>query len=170
VASVGSSSSKRLLKRLSGREKAVTQQLLHVASKQLVTFAEDVEAKVIVMEDLTGIRNSKKPMHHKQKARNNRWPFRKAQFFIEYKAKAKGIDVEYVSPRNTSRTCHVCGHTEKANRNGLKFLCRSCGIQDNADRNGAYNIASRSLLFWRNAGTERAVYQSAYSINEDVQR
>ena len=39
VASVGTRSAKRLLKRLSGKEKAVTQELLHVASKQLVAFA-----------------------------------------------------------------------------------------------------------------------------------
>jgi IS605 OrfB family transposase len=167
VASVGSSSARRLLKRLSGREKAVTHQLLHVASKQLVAFAESVGAKVIVMEDLTGIRKSKK-MHHKQRARNHRWPFAQCQFFISYKAAAKGIGIELVDPAYTSKSCGICGHTEAANRNGLKFLCKSCGKQDNADRNGAINIASRSLLLWGNPGKERAVSQPAYSSNEGI--
>lgn len=165
VASVGSRSSYRCLKRLSRSEKAVTQNMLHVASKQLVTFAKSVNAKTIVMEDLTGIRKSKKPLHHKQKARNHRWPFAQCQFYINYKAIAEGIGVEYISPRNTSRSCHVCGHTEETNRNGLKFLCLSCGYQDNADRNGAWNIASRSLLF-RQAERERAFVSSAYSSHE----
>lgn len=164
VASVGSSSAKRLLKRLSGREKAVTQELLHVASKQLVAFAESVGARTIVMEDLTGVRKQK--THHKQRARNHRWPFSQCQFYVSYKAAAKGIGVEYISPAYTSQGCSVCGHCEKANRNGLKFLCKSCGYQDNADRNGAKNIASRSLLF-RLAERERAFVSSAYSSGED---
>ena len=134
-----------------------------------MTFAKSVDAKVVVMEDLTGIRKSNKPTHHKQRARNHRWPFAQTQFYIGYKLAAAGIATEYVSPANTSRTCPVCGHCEKANRNGLKFLCKSCGTQDNADRCGARNIASRSLLFWGNPETERAVYQAAYSSDEEVQ-
>lgn len=144
-----------LLKRLSGREKAVTQQLLHVASKRLVAFAESVDARTIAMEDLTGIRDSKKPTHHKQRARNHRWPFAMCQFFVGYKAADSGIGMDFVSPVNTSRGCPKCGHTEKANRNGLVFRCKSCDYRTNADRNGAVNIASRSLL-QRQAVGERA--------------
>jgi len=162
VASVGTPSSKRLLKRLSGKEKSVTQELCHVASKQLVSFAQEVGAKTIVMEDLTGIRKSKKKMHRKQRARNHRWPFKQCQFFVEYKAAAKGMAVEYVSPAYTSQSCPVCGHCEEANRNGLKFRCKSCMYQDNADRTGAWNIALRSL-FQRQAAEKRATCQLAYS-------
>jgi putative transposase len=146
VASVGTRSAHRCLQRLSGREKAVTQQMLHVASKRLVTFAESVGAKTIVMEDLTGIRNSKKQTHHKQRARNHRWPFAMCQFFVGYKAAAKGIGMDFVSPAYTSQGCPKCGHTEKANRNGLKFRCKSCDWQDCADRNGAVNIAAKHLF------------------------
>ncbi|NJL70404.1 MAG: IS200/IS605 family element transposase accessory protein TnpB [Candidatus Competibacteraceae bacterium] len=152
---------------MSGRESSVTQQLLHVASKRLVAFARSCNAKTIVMEDLTGIRKSKKPQHHKQRARNHRWPFKQCQFYVSYKAAAKGIGVEFVSPAHTSQSCPVCGHTEKANRNGLKFRCVSCLWQDNADRIGATNIALRSLL-QRQAVGERAVFQAAYSSDEDV--
>ena len=158
VASVGSRSAKRLLKRLSKKEQAVTQDLLHVASKQLVAFAETVGAKTIVMEDLTGIRSSKKKLHHKQKERNHRWPFAKCQFNINYKAAAVGINLEYVSPSYTSQMCPKCGHISKSNRNGLSFSCKSCGHQDNADRNGAWNIASRLLLL-RQAGEEQGISQ-----------
>lgn len=173
VVRVGTRSAYRLLKRLSGREKSVTQLLLHTASKQLVTFAEENGAKVIVMEDLTGIRkSSRKPkkgqksnQNHKQRAKNNRWPFAKCQFYINYKALAKGIGFELVSPINTSRACPECGHTEEANRNGLVFRCKSCNYQDNADRVGATNIALRSL-FQRQGVEKRAVCQLAYSSHE----
>jgi len=165
VASVGTRSAHRCLQRLSGREKAVTQQMVHVASKRLVTFAESVGAKTIVMEDLTGIRSSKKKLHRKQRARNHRWPFALCQFFVGYKAAAKGIGMDFVSPAFTSQGCPKCGHTEKANRNGLKFRCKSCDWQDCADRNGAVNIASR-LLLQRQAVGERAVINPLIVAND----
>ena len=164
VASVGTRSAYRLLKSLSGREKSVTQELCHLASKRVVAFAESVGARSIVMEDLTGIRNSK--CHHKQRARNHRWPFKTTQFFTQYKALEKGIGFEVVDPKYTSQACPVCGHTEKANRNGLVFRCVRCGFTDNADRVGARNIALRSLLL-RQAEGERGVCQSPYSSHED---
>ena len=154
VASVGTRSAHRCLQRLSGREKTVTQQLLHIASKQLVAFADSVNAKTIAMEDLSGIRKNKK-VGRKQRARNHRWPYALCQFFIGYKAAAKGIELDFVSPAYTSQGCSRCGHTEKANRNGFEFRCKSCNWQDNADRNGAWNIASR-LLLRRQAVAERA--------------
>ena len=162
VTSVGTRSAKRLLKRLSGKEKSVTQELCHVASKQLVSFAQSVGAKTIVMEDLTGIRKSKKEQHRKQRARNNRWPFRQCQFYVSYKAAEKGIEVVFVNPAHTSQSCPICGHCKKTNRTGLIFRCESCSYQDNADRVGANNIALR-LLLQRQASEERAMYQLAYS-------
>lgn len=166
VASVGTRSSKRLLKRLSGREKAVTQELLHVASKQLVSFAEDVDAKIISMEDLSGIRKNKK-RGKKQRAANHRWPFAQCQFYIGYKAAAKGIGIEFVPPAYTSQSCPVCGHTEEANRRGLRFKCKSCDYQDNADRVGSINIGLR-LILQRQAAEERAVNQPAYSSGKSI--
>lgn len=138
--------------------------MLHVASKQLVAFAESVGARTIVMEDLAGIRSKK--THKKQRARNHRWPFTQCQFFVGYKAAAKGIGVEFVSPAYTSQGCPKCGHTEKANRKGLNFRCTSCFWQDNADRNGAINIASR-LLLQRQAVVERAAVNPLIVANED---
>ena len=175
VASVGTPSAKRLLKRLSGKEKSVTRELLHLASKQVVAFAKSVGARSIAMEDLKGIRkSSRKPQARqktkqskKQRANNNRWAFAQGQFYIQYKAANKGIGFELVPPKNTSRSCPICGHTAEANRKGLVFRCIACGYQDNADRVGAINIASRSIL-QRQAVEERAVYQPAYSNDEGV--
>ena len=159
VASVGTRSAKRLLKRLSGREKSVTQNMLHVASKRLVAFADRVGAKTIVMENLTGFKRNhsreNKKQHHKQRARNNRWPYAMLEFFTNYKAVAKGISLEHVPARNTSRGCPRCGHISKSNRNGLRFRCEVCNHADNADRVGATNVALK-LLLQRQATEERA--------------
>ena len=50
-----------------------------------------------------------------------------------------------VRPEYTSQMCSACGHTEKRNRKGEKFLCQSCGHTDDADINAARNILDRFL-------------------------
>ena len=154
VSSVGTPSAKRLLKRLSGREKAVTRQLLHVASKQLATWADSVNARVLVMEDLAGIRKGSKK-GKKFRASVHRWPYAQAQFYVGYKTAAKGIAFELVDPRYTSQACPRCGHTERGNRHSLSFLCMACGFADHADRVGATNVALRYVSL-RQAEEERA--------------
>jgi len=155
VASVGSRSARRLLQRLRNREAAVTRDFLHVASKRLVTFAKSVDARQIVMENLQGIQGSSVKCGKKHRSQVHRWPYAQGQFFIEYKAANCGIGFEKVSSRNTSRGCPRCGHTAKANRNGLVFRCVSCKFQDNADRVGGANCCLRSIL-QRQAVEERA--------------
>ena len=166
VASVGTRSAYRLLKRLSGREKAVTENILHIAAKQLVKFARMVGAMTICFEDLGGFKKKQtkdnKKVHHKQRARNNRWPFALFEFFVTYKAYAYGIGTDHVPPQNTCRECPLCGHTTKSNRKGLKFRCVVCGYTDNADRVGAINVALR-LLLRGPVLVERVASQSAYS-------
>src|SRR5208283_382870 len=119
-------------------------------------------ANTITMENLTGFKNKQtkdnKKQHHKQKARNNRWPYALLEFFVTYKAAAVGIGIGYVSPKNTSRGCPKCGHVSKSNRNGLEFRCVACGFADNADRVGGTNVSLRSLC-QRQASGERAMYQ-----------
>ena len=49
--------------------------------------------------------------------------------------------VALVNPRNTSRTCHECGHTDAGNRESQAvFQCRECGHTAHADINAAKNI------------------------------
>lgn len=169
VDSVGTRSAKRLLKRLSGREKAVTQNILHIASKRLVAFAQSVGAKTIAFENLGGFKSKQtkdnKKVHHKQRTRNNRWPYALLEFFVTYKAAFVGIGVDHVSAVYTSQGCPKCGHVSKSNRNGLEFRCVACEYQNNADRIGATNVALRSLL-QRQAVEERAMCQLAYSNHE----
>lgn len=59
---------------------------------------------------------------------------------IDYKAAEAGRQVIYVNPRNTSQTCHACGHVAGENRVGVVFRCLGCGHEDHADLNAARNI------------------------------
>ena len=167
VASVGSRSARRLLRRLRSREAAVTQEFLHVASKQLVTFAESVDARLIVMEELGNIRDASLNKGKRLRSGVHRWPYASGMFFVSYKAAAVGIGFEQVCARNTSRGCPRCGHTEKANRKGLNFRCITCDYADNADRVGGYNCCLRSIL-QRQAVEERAFVDMLIVAHEGV--
>jgi putative transposase len=51
-----------------------------------------------------------------------------------------------VPPQNTSRTCPVCGHVSKDNRQTqARFVCVECGFEENADVVGAINIRHRGM-------------------------
>ena len=93
------------------------------------------------MENLTGIR-SRQNVRRADRQRFGNWAFDQLDNFIDYKAKIAGVPVVYIDPRNTSRTCSVCGFVSKSNRKSQSvFSCKSCGIILNADFNGAINIA-----------------------------
>ncbi|MBF0208655.1 MAG: transposase [Oligoflexia bacterium] len=65
----------------------------------------------------------------------------KFQILLEYKSAWNGGYVSYIDPKNTSRKCSKCGHTEKDNRlTQESFCCKKCGLELNADYNAAINI------------------------------
>ena len=67
--------------------------------------------------------------------------------FLTYKAALAGIMVVTVDPRNTSRTCSVCGYCDKANRKTQsEFKCLHCGHSANADFNAARNIRAKGIV------------------------
>ena len=115
----------------------------HCISKQLVAKAKGT-GRGIALEDLKGIRD-RTQFRKPQRARISGWAFFQLRSFIEYKSKLAGVPVVTVDPRNTSRTCPECGHSEKSNRKGQsEFECRACGHRSHADLVGARNIGSRA--------------------------
>ena len=67
------------------------------------------------------------------------------QNMITYKAESAGTELVLVNPRNTSRTCHACGHVAAGNRDGEKFKCLRCGHVAHADTNAAQNVLGLGL-------------------------
>lgn len=62
---------------------------------------------------------------------------------IEQKCEENCVHLHYVNPKYTSRTCPICGHIDKRNREGTVFKCVKCGFENNADLNAAKNILKR---------------------------
>jgi IS605 OrfB family transposase len=139
--------SRRLLKRLSGREARFQKNINHSISRQLVSEASTVGA-ALAFEDLTDIRKSlnTKPRSKTERRRTNNWAFYQLRRFVTYKAVLVGVPLVFVPPAYTSQTCSRCHHVhpEKGNsyRSGKVFKCGHCGLEADADWNAANNIAT----------------------------
>ena len=101
----------------------------------------------ITVEDLTGIRERTRDSVRKtQRYERLSWAFAQLRSFLAYKCEAAGIPLIVIDPRNTSRTCPVCGHCARENRRSQsEFLCVECGFQANADYVGSVNIRRKGL-------------------------
>jgi putative transposase len=123
-------------------------------SKAITDFAKK-EKLMIVMEDLKNIKrvinkrklklnkhnNKVQMMRTKPKSllgRLNRTNFRRTQFMIDYKSRWNNIPIEYVNPKNTSRSCSICG--EIGTLNSSTFVCERCGLVIDRHLNACINI------------------------------
>ena len=135
--SKGTRSAKRHLKRLRGKQARFMRDVNHVISKRIVN--NNSETGTIVMENLKGIK--RKDRGRRFNGILSRWSYYQLQTFIEYKAIANGINVEYINPRNTSKTCNSCGSLDTIRKSGF-FHCNTCNHSLDADYNASLNIAN----------------------------
>jgi len=134
-------SAKRLLKRRRVKEARFSTWVNHTISKRIVADCEGT-TRGIVLEDLKHIR-SRVTARRSQRATLHSWSFGQLQAFLAYKAGLRGLPVLFVDPRNTSRRCPACGHTEQGNRpSQARFLCRQCGLAGLADHIAAQNLSA----------------------------
>lgn len=139
IQSKGTRSSRKLLKRLSGKEKTYASIVNHTIAKSIVQSAKD-QGKGVAIEDLTGIRFTSKRRNKKFRTKLSKWNFSMLRKYIEYKALLYGVKCVAVDPRYTSQTCSTCKHIGK--RINKHFKCNNCGNDMDADVNASLNIAS----------------------------
>ena len=137
--SKGTRSSRRLLKKISGKERRFMAWINHNISKKIV---DSFDGSKIVMENLKGIRNIRRGKRMNYWISN--WSFFQLQSFIQYKAERKGIEVVRVKANYTSKICHKCGNL--GSRSKGSFSCLHCGFFSfSADLNASLNLASPML-------------------------
>ncbi|MEG4326358.1 transposase [Microcoleus sp. AT3-A2] len=68
---------------------------------------------------------------------------------IEYLAAKQGKVVIKINPKHSSQECRNCGHIDKSNRDGEKFICAECGYHEHADIGAAKTIRDRALKLVR---------------------
>jgi len=138
----GTRSARRLLQRLSGKEKKTASIVNHTIAKHIVKTAKDSN-RGIVLEKLKGIRQNGNKKGKTFRSRLSKWSFYQLKEYIAYKAKMLGIPVVFVDPRYSSQTCSQCYRI--GSRKGESFKC-SCGYFEHADKNAARNIRTLGLL------------------------
>jgi putative transposase len=140
---------RRICRKYGLKERNKVSQILHHTSKEIIEKAK-ISQSVIVMEKLTGIRK----LYHRgngqgrgYRFRLNSWSFAELQRQIEYKAKWEGLPVIYVSARDTSKKCSVCGCRLATIPEESRLL--KCSIHGMVDRdvNAARNILARGVRF-----------------------
>jgi putative transposase len=152
----GTHSTRRRLRKLSGKERRFATWTNHNISRRIVEKAKDTQ-RGIALEDLGGIREGV-TVRKAQRSTLHSWSFFQLRAFIEYKAKRAGIPVVVVDPRNTSRTCPCCGGVDKANRKSQeKFLCIECGYSGLADYVASVNIRRRAVVNQPNVPTIQTI-------------
>jgi len=138
----GTPSAKRRLKQIAGRERRFQRDQNHCITK---TFIQNMKLNsTIILEDLIKIRKTARYRKRSRQSRElNSWGFYQFQFFLEYKAKEKNIEIIYVDPAYTSQRCNNCAYISRNNRNGAHFLCTSCGFNLTSDLNASRNIEDK---------------------------
>lgn len=118
--------------------------IVEKASHEAVEYARQFENPVIVLEDLSYIREHLDYGKWMNRRLHN-WAFARLTGRIEDKALEAGIPVRTVNPAHTSQTCHVCDHLG-SRRSQAAFRCTNdeCWVTEyQADINAAANIAGR---------------------------
>lgn len=139
----GSQSARQTLRRASGRERRHVEQINDEISKSIVEDAVRNGIRLIVLENLKGIRERIRA-GKRVRTRLHRWPFRKLQEKIVDKAAREGIEVIFVDPRYTSRTCAHCGNL--GSRCKHRFRCGVCGSLAHSDLNASRNLQGLGYL------------------------
>ncbi|PSQ55480.1 transposase [Halobacteriales archaeon SW_8_68_21] len=119
--------------------------IVEKASREAVEYARQFEDAVIVLEDLSYIREHLDYGKWMNRRLHN-WAFARLQGRIEDKATEAGIRVEYVNAAYTSQTCHACGRLGRRDKQA-EFVCPhdDCHVSEfQADINAAVNIARRA--------------------------
>jgi putative transposase len=140
----------RLLGKYRGREWHRVREIYYRVAKEIIGKAREIGAKVIVMEDLEVYKEDKDS--RELNGRIHRWGYGKFQQILEYQAKLCGLHVKYIDPRNTSRTCPVCGGELEKSSNGRRLMkCWKCRLEEDRDAVAVRNLTRRYCEKYINA-------------------
>lgn len=126
-----------------------TKNKIHTLTSEIVKTLIQTGGSKVILENLTNIRKSSSRKEGTSKGRNlnyllnNVFPFKMFQSFLDYKCKLNGLQVFYINPKNTSKTCSFCNSLNTERPRQSLLVCKDCNKKQNADFNGAKNI----LLF-----------------------
>lgn len=138
----------RRIQNLYRKRKKQVNHLLHAAAKKVVELAENENVSVIIVGDISHIRDDK-DMGHVSNQKFHKWPFKKLLDLLTYKAEDSGIFVEKQEESYTSQCSpyeiEVSEKTARKSNRKHRGLYAANGKLFNADCIGAYNILKKYL-------------------------
>jgi IS605 OrfB family transposase len=144
---VGQGKRREELERLYRKLNRYREEILHLASNQLLETAQHWQCKTIVLEDL---RNYEPPKHRRKLSRKlSNWLRGALYDILSYKAQRFGIKLVRINPRWTSSYCPRCGakgekirdpRTRNMIKSGRFFYCDVCSYMADRDYIAAVNI------------------------------
>jgi IS605 OrfB family transposase len=156
-------STRRLLKRLSRKQRDRTRTFCQQVASQLISWVKP--NSVLVFEDLKMPKVSKKLRLAKGvRRRLTQWEHNLIRQNVTNKAQERGMVIEYVNPRYTSQNCSKCGL--RGSRKRHVFECPHCGHKDHADKNAAVNIRNRYTVLRSQGGESLSVDSEALEQSE----
>ena len=147
--------------RFSEKERNFAKNFNHNISREIIEFAIHNGAGIIKLENLSfGKKNADGEIDSASIRIMRNWSYAELQSQIEYKAKRYGIEVVYINPYHTSKTCSKCGWVDPMSKEEHKkhpeikegrytqatFYCITCKEAMNADVNAAINIARNTNI------------------------
>jgi IS605 OrfB family transposase len=119
----------------------IHEELAKQVATRFVSVCEHEQVDVIRMEDLSWSKcSSRKNVGLFLATWQVHWFYSQVQAHVATMARRKGMFVELVNPRNTSKKCSRCGN--HGERKGKTFRCTNpaCGLVLDSDLNAARNI------------------------------
>jgi len=143
----------KVYKRVSEQKRRKQKDCLHKASSFI---AYRLAERAVVIGDLSQQQMVvKKQEHETHKERNKRrirnrmvyndWGLYTFVQMLKYKCLHVGKELHIISERDTSKTCHRCGHKQPMPLWKRTYRCPNCGLVMDRDDNSSINIYRRFL-------------------------
>lgn len=118
--------------------------ILHQASRKVITFAEGHGVEELAVGDVRDIADGvDKGRHTNQKI--SQWSHGQFHTYLKEKGERTGMRSTLVPEAYSTRTCSSCGFCHTSAPRGRVFRCSGCGVIVHRDANGAANICSKRV-------------------------
>jgi putative transposase len=148
---------RRALRKLRGYEANFTTTRCYQIAHEIVDLAVEYNASIAI-ENLKGLNGTK--LRRKTDRKVKRMPYSEFRQALESVAFQNGVNVVAVSPRNTSKTCYLCGNISRSNRKTQALFSCVCSFEANADRVASVNIAIKASKLLMERGDKGSMQDS----------
>ena len=129
--------------------KRIHMEMVHQISTRIIAYLNYFDVSRLVLEDLKWSKHSlKTEVGYFLSSWQIHWFFAQVQDTLKNMAKLRGITVEMVNPKYSSKYCWKCG--QRGGRAGKTFICTSNACmkyQVDSDLNAARNLIKRSKIY-----------------------